>query len=240
MRKLPLLVAGVLALALGVAGIAQAVNSKQGMKVSLSKNSVKKAKKKGVGTFTVALSLQRDPADPPFATSTTVVHFDKNLVFNYKKFPTCTSSQAMADAAACKKAQVGTGTAIGQASIDVPPENLTIKLYNGKSGQLYLHLRGATPLPINSVIIGKLGKDRGKYGYKLSVNVPANLQQPAPGVYAALTSFITKVNGSKKGKGGAPYIALKGCSGGKLNFGGDFGFTDGTSQSPTTTAKCKK
>ena len=57
MRKLPLLVAGVLALALGVAGIAQAVNSKQGMKVSLSKNSVKKAKKGGVGTFTVALSL---------------------------------------------------------------------------------------------------------------------------------------------------------------------------------------
>ena len=90
------------------------------------------------------------------------------------------------------------------------------------------------------MIIGKLGKDRGKYGYKLSVNVPANLQQPAPGVYAALTSFITKVNGSKKGKGGVPYIGLKGCKGGKLNFGGDFGFTDGTKQSPTTTAKCKK
>ena len=94
MRKLPLLVVGVLALALGVAGIAQAVNSKQGMKVSLSKNSVKKAKKGGVGTFTVALSLTTDPSDPPFATSTTVVHFDKNLVFNYKKFPTCTPSQA--------------------------------------------------------------------------------------------------------------------------------------------------
>ncbi len=63
------------------------------------------------------------------------------------------------------------------------------------------------------MIIGKLSKDRGKYGYKLSVNVPANLQQPAPGVYATLTSFITKVNGSKKGKGGVPYIALKALQG---------------------------
>ncbi len=240
MRKLPLLVAGVLALALGVAGIAQAVNSKQGMKVSLSKNSAKKAKKAGVGTFTVALSLTKDPSDPPFATSTTVVHFDKNLVFNYKKFPTCTPSQAASDAAPCKKAKVGTGTATGQASIDVPAENLTLNAYNGKGGQFLIHLVGKTPLPINSVIIGKLSKDRGKYGYKLSVNVPPNLQQPAPGVYATLTSFITKVNGSKKGKGGVPYIALKACKGGKLNFGGDFGFTDNTKQSPTTTAKCKK
>ena len=240
MRKLPLLVVGVLALALGVAGIAQAVNSKQGMKVSLTKNSVKKAKKGGVGTFTVALSLTKDPSDPPFATSTTVVHFDKNLVFNYKKFPTCTPSQAASDAAPCKRAQVGTGTAIGQASIDVPAENLTIKLYNGKGGQLLLHLVGKTPLPINSRDHRQAGEGRASTATSSSVNVPANLQQPAPGVYAALTSFITKVNGSKKGKGGVPYIGLKGCKGGKLNFGGDFGFTDGTKQSPTTTAKCKK
>jgi hypothetical protein len=38
----------------------------------------------------------------------------------------------------------------------------------------------------------------------------------------------------------AVHVALKGCSGGKLKFTGDFVFTDGSKQSPTSTAACKK
>jgi hypothetical protein len=36
------------------------------------------------------------------------------------------------------------------------------------------------------------------------------------------------------------YVALKGCSAGKLQFKGDFVFTDGSKQSPTSTTACKK
>jgi hypothetical protein len=73
----------------------------------------------------------------------------------------------------------------------------------------------------------------GAFGRKLVVAIPANLQQPLGGVYATLTSFMTKVGGSSKG---TPYVALKGCSGGKLKFKGDFVFTDGSKQSPTSIA----
>ena len=129
MRKLPLLVAGVLALALGVAGIAQAVNSKQGMKVSLTKNSAKKAKKAGVGTFTVALSLdERIRAIRRSRRRTTVVHFDKNLVFNYKKFPTCTPSQAVSRRGAVQEGEGGHGHGHRPGEHRrAAPENLTIK-----------------------------------------------------------------------------------------------------------------
>jgi hypothetical protein len=48
---------------------------------------------------------------------------------------------------------------------------------------------------------------------------------------------VTSVGGSAKG---TPYVALKGCSGGKLNFKGDFVFTDGSKQSPTSTSACSK
>ena len=116
--------------------------------------------------------------------------------------------------------------------------NLNVKAYNGPGGKtILLHVVGASPIAIDSVLVGKLQPDSGKFGRKLVVSIPANLQQPVPNVYATLTSFVTKVGGSYKG---VPYVSLKGCSGGKLNFKGDFQFTDNSKQSPTSTASCKK
>jgi hypothetical protein len=100
-----------------------------------------------------------------------------------------------------------------------------------------LHVTGSKPLKIDSVIVGKLAADSGAFGRKLVVTIPANLQQPLTGLYATLTSFLTTVGGTAKG---TPYVALKGCSGGKLQFKGDFVFTDGSKQSPTSTASCTK
>ena len=66
--------------------------------------------------------------------------------------------------------------------------------------------------------------------------IPPELQKPS-GVLATLTEFITTVKGTSSGK---PYVGLKGCSGGKLNFKGTFNYTDGTSKDATSTAKCSK
>jgi hypothetical protein len=239
MRKLPLLIAGVLALALGVAGIAQAVNSKQTITVKLQKNKAgTKKKPKGVGKFTVDLRVAMDPSDEPFATKTTVVHFDPNLVFNYKSFPTCTEAQARTGAAACGKAKVGTGQAQGLALGQ--QENLAVTAYNGPNGTLLLRVKGNSPLDIDTIIPGKLGKDSAPYGSKLSVTVPDNLQEPLAGVKATLTRFTTIIDGSKASKG-KPYIGLKGCpKSKKLVFGADFAYTDGSTQSPAATAPCRK
>ena len=102
---------------------------------------------------------------------------------------------------------------------------------------MLLHVTGSQPLKIDSVIVGKLNPDSGAFGRKLVVTIPANLQQPLTGLYATLTSFVTSVGGSAKG---TPYVALKGCSGGNLKFKGDFVFTDGSKQSPTSTTACTK
>ena len=90
---------------------------------------------------------------------------------------------------------------------------------------------------IDEADVGQLKPDSGKFGRKLVVAIPSNLQQPLAGVFATLTSFVTKVGGSAKG---TPYVALKGCSGGKLQFKGDFVFTDGSKQSATSRPACKK
>jgi uncharacterized low-complexity protein len=238
MRKLPLLFACAIALALGVAGIAQAVNSKQSMSISLAKNKAGTPKApKDIGKLTVDLAVAVDQTDAPFATKTTTLFFDKNLVFNSAKFKSCTEAQVRAGAAACNAAKVGSG--IAQANALGQQENLTVKAYNGPGGKsLLLRVQGQTPLVIDSVIIGKLVNGSGAYGKKLVVTIPDNLQQPLTGVYATLTRFKTTVGGVQKK---VPYIGLKGCPASKkLQFKGDFVFTDGTKQSPSTTAACKK
>jgi hypothetical protein len=236
-KTFALAITGALILVLGVAGVAQAVNSKQTIAVKLANSKAgTSSKPKSVGLLTVDLKVAKDPADAPFATSKTVIHFDKNLVFNGAKFPSCTEAQARTGASACTKAKVGGGSAQGLALGQL--EALKITAYNGPSGKsILLRVVGTAPLQIDTVINGKLKSDSGKFGRKLDVTIPTNLQQPLNGVFATLTSFVTRVGGNAKG---SPFVALKGCSGGKLQFKGDFTFTDGSKQSPTSTTACKK
>lgn len=235
-KKIALALAGALILVLGTAGLAQAITSQQTVAVKLAQSHAgTAAKPKSVGALTVDMNVAVNPADKPFATKSVVVHFDKNLIFNSAKFPSTTEAQVRSGAASAK-AKVGTGSAAGLALGQ--REALKVTAYNGPGGKsILLHVEGTSPLSIDTVIVGQLKPDSGAFGRKLVVSIPANLQQPVGGVYATLTSFLTKVGGSAKG---TPYVAIKGCSGGKLNFKGDFVFTDGSSQSPTSTTACKK
>ncbi len=237
MRKsMALALAGALILSLATAGLAQAVNSHQSLAVTLAHSKAgTAAKPKSVGALTVDMKVALDPSDPAFATRTAVVHFDKNLVFNSAKFASCTEAQVRSGAAACAKAKVGSGNAIGLAL--GMQEKLAVTAYNGPGGKtILLHVNGSSPLSIDDVIVGKLQADKGAFGRKLVVAIPEGLQAPS-GVTATLTSFVTKVGGTAKG---TPYVALKGCSGGKLKFKGDFVYTDGSKQSPTSTTTCTK
>ena len=238
MRKtMALALDGALILSLGTAGLAQAVNSHQSVAVKLAQSKAgTAAKPKSVGKLTVDMTVALDPSDPSFATRSAVIHFDKGLVFNSAKFASCTEAQVLSGDAACGKAKIGSGKAAGLALGQ--REDMAVTAYNGPGGKaVLLHVTGRKPLNINSVIVGQLKPDSGAFGRKLVVAIPANLQQPLTGLYATLTSFVTTVGGSAKG---TPYVALKGCSGGKLKFKGDFVFTDGSKQSPTSTAACTK
>jgi hypothetical protein len=236
-KTMALALAGALILSLTAAGLAQAVNSDQSVAVKLAHSKAgSAAKPKSVGALTVDMKVAVDPSDSAFATRSAVIHFDKGLVFNSAKFPSCTTAQILSRAAACKQAKVGSGKAMGVAL--GLKQNLAVTAYNGPGGKtVLLHVNGPKPLNIDSVITGQLKPDGGAFGRKLVVAIPANLQQPVAGAYATLTSFLTTVGGSSKG---TPYVALKGCSGGKLKFKGDFVFTDGSKQSPTSTAACTK
>jgi hypothetical protein len=186
--------------------------------------------------LSVELITQPAAGDPAFATKSTVVHFDKNLKFGGKYLKSCSAAQVLADDTKCPKgSKVGSGSATGTAL--GLTENLTVTAYNGPAGsKLELLVDGTAPLQIHSVIEGKLQTDSGKFGKKLAVAIPENLQQPAPGAFATLTDFKTAVKGTGSKK--RPYIGLAGCTKKKLNYKSDFVFTDDSTSTATTTSKC--
>src|SRR5947207_9312159 len=236
MRKLTLMAVAAAVTALCVVSIAQAVTPTTAMKASVSPTKKGTKKKPKNVKLNVELITQPKAGEPAFATSSTVVHFDKNLKFGGKYLKSCSSAQVQADDTKCSKgSKVGSGSATGSAL--GLTENLTVTAYNGPGGnKLELLVDGQSPLQIHSVIEGKLQKDSGSYGQKLVVSIPATLQQPAPGAYATLTDFKTSVKGTGSKK--RPYVGLAGCTKHTLNFQSDYTFTDGTTSTATTTAKC--
>lgn len=240
MRKFMLLVVASLVAALAIVGIASAVDAKQGINISLTATKAgTKAKPRSAGSITVLTTTEPGPGSPAgtFATKKAVIYFDKNVVFGGSKFKSCSTSNSVQIDTKCLSSKIGNGKALGQASVG-DPENLSINAYNADKGRkLYLHITGSQPLKIDSVIVATLSTASGSYGRKLTVPIPAKLQEPLGGVKATLLNFSTRVRGTSKG---TPYVGLKGCTGGKLKFKGTFQFTDGTTQTATDTVKCRK
>jgi hypothetical protein len=236
MRKVALICAAVLVGALGITAVASAIQGTQAISVKLQSNRAgTKAKPRSVSRLTIVTATTPVAGEPPFATRRAVIHFDKNVTFGTSKFASCAKSVVQTNPANCPSgSKVGGGSAVARLSTggQVAP---TITAYNGPNGKKIFLLVKEPTFNVNAVLDGTLKTDTGKYGRKLDVAIPANLQNVA-GIIITLTQFTTRVGGTAKG---TPYVGLKGCTGGKLSFKGDFFFTDNTSKSALTTASCR-
>lgn len=182
---------------------------------------------------------------PPFATTAGTVYFDRNIVFNGSRFPSCRKGTVQANEKRCPSlSRVGSGTAEGLAL--GLTEKLEVTIFNGprygRTGRFVeLLVTGSEPLTIRSVIQARLTKRSGTYGYKLTVPIPDNLQEPAPGALATLTDFDTQIKRTRTRRGTkVPYIGLRGCTNGRLRFKYIGEYTDGTSQRVITTSRCRR
>jgi hypothetical protein len=246
MRKVALFCAALLVSALGVSAVAFAIQGTQSVAVKTTNNRAgSTSKPRSVGNLTVTLDTQLVPGEPPWAATHAVVHFDKNLVFNTRGFGRCSVSQIRSDDSKCPTgSKVGSGTANatvfsgGAQFAQVTP---TITAYNGPpgpSGPRILLLLEERQFNVRDVMTGSLKADTGVYGRKLDVTIPAKLQNAGlPGIVISLTHFQTRVGGRRNG---TPFVGLKGCSGGKLNYKADVTFTDATTKSGTSTAACRR
>jgi hypothetical protein len=242
MKKLAIAVTGALALGGVGAAVSSAVNPDITMTASVSptKHGTKKKPKKT--KLVVTLTTTPVAGETPFAASRTVVHLPKELVFNGKAFKSCSKQQAFDDDSKCPaKSRVGSGSAVGTSRALGVTENLSVKVFNGPGGnklELLLQSAPGSPVDIHAVLEGLLQKDSGKYGKKLIVDIPQDLQTPAPNTYATLEYFKTTIN-AVTGTHKKPYVGIASCKTKSMAFGVDYTYQpDGTTKSTTTTAKC--
>jgi hypothetical protein len=247
MRKVALICATAVAGALGVSAVAGAVTGPQSVDVKLQNNRAgSSSTPRSVSKLTVTTGTPITPGEAPWAATRAVIHFDRNLVFNPRNFGTCSITQIRQDATRCSStSKVGTGSA--KATVFSGPAvaaNVTprVTAYNGPrsaSGNPQIFLLVVEPqFNVRDVMTGVLKPDTGRYGRKLDVAIPTKLQNAGlPGITISLTQFVTSVGGTRRG---TPFVGLRGCTGGRLNYKGDFTFTDGTRLSDTSTGTCRR
>ena len=188
-----------------------------------------------IGDFTLTprtLSLTIDarfasdiPGGLPGTVSKAVIYFPHGPRVNGRLFPSCDPARLrrmhLAPRACPRGSRLGGGTALGaspQFGIGVR-EKLKVDLFNGKGGRsIVFVLRGLNPVLIAGMIVAPFqALHGGRWGYRLTMNVPHDLQEIASGIFASLLDFKVTTGGSVV-RGGHRYgfIEVLACPPGAL------------------------
>jgi len=157
--------------------------------------------------------------------SKAVIYFPHGPRVNGRLFPSCAPKRLLrlrgATRACPRGSRLGGGTAVGaspQFGIGVR-ERLRVDLYNGKGGRsIIFFLTGLNPVLISGMIVARFDTLRGgRWGYRLTMNVPPGLQEIAPDIFASLLDFRVRTGGSVvRGGHRYGYIEALACPPGAL------------------------
>jgi uncharacterized low-complexity protein len=237
MRKITLAAALTGALALSIAGVANAqiANSTFDLtKFAASPaKSGTKAKPKPVKLSLGVAGGTKDGQGQPSTSKALKITLPKGLNWNgeaWAKSKRC-SVNVRSNSDCPKGSKIGSGHVDAEAS--GTPEAIDVTAYVLTNGNLGLWLRG-TPLTLDTMLQGKV-KER-----TINVAIPLEVQQPIPGVASAIRTLSFSLNGTTKVKGKTRgVVESTACSGGKWTLKFVNVVTDGT-LSDSRSASCKK
>lgn len=184
----------------------------------------------------------------PPTTKEARIYFPRGAKFNGRYFSDCSSSRISKDKSTddCpSRSVVGDGEAAGDATGGITQDDLEITAVNGTDGKyVNLFVEGTSPLRIQSNIKATLKSLSSKtYSYRLTVPIPENLQEPAPGVKVAISNFEVKIDKEtvrRKGES-VGYIESTSCpSNRRWKFKGVFEYDNGKSETVTDTVRCNR
>lgn len=137
----------------------------------------------------------------PGTVSKATIYFPHGPRVNGKLFPSCDPERLRrrrgAPSACPAGSRIGGGTALGASPQfgEGVRERLEVDLYNGPGGRsIVFYLQGLNPVAISGIINASFTALRGgRWGYRLSLRVPENLQEISPDIFASLLRFSTRV-----------------------------------------------
>lgn len=232
-----------IAAALAVPAAAQA-EVIQDFTISASPSKASTAKTKRSVTLKVKTGTRDTTGALPPTTKKATLFFPKGSQWNGDLFPKCAGSDISSARSTddCPEGSIiGKGKAAGAAPGGIVQNDLTIVVANGGKSTVNMFVEGTSPLRIQSNIEATIKKVTGKYGIRLEVPIPQNLQEPAPGVPVAITNFEVSVGKAAKIKGkNRGIIEITRCDGGQWSGEGTFDYVNSPSYSAARTIKCAK
>jgi hypothetical protein len=166
-------------------------------------------------TLTLHTTTVPKLGDPPFSSSRLDFDLDPAIVLG------------PSGAVGCACDPIGDGSM--RITVLGLTEDLTITTFRAGTRDVLLQIRGKSPLQIDSVL-RLVGTPTAAGGTTLRADVPATLQQPAPGAYATYTDLVFSLRST---------VALVGCPVTMaLAFASRSDFTDGSSAQATAVAPC--
>jgi hypothetical protein len=183
----------------------------------------------------------------PGTVSKAVIYFPHGPRVNGRFFPSCDPQQLRrlrgAPRACPRGSRLGGGTALGTSpQFSGIKERLEVDLYNGKGGRsIVFFLRGLSPVLLSGMIVAPFTPlHGGRWGYRLTMNVPHELQEIASGIFASLLDFKVTTGGSVTVHGHRyGYIESLACPPGALvPVRGVFSFRGGESTSTDSYIAC--
>jgi hypothetical protein len=231
--------AAVLSLGLAAVAIGQNGDVSATTSVSPSKAGTKKKPRAAKVTTFVKNNV------PNTTASKIEIDFPKNVKISGKGLTKCAVSEFSKPGgkANCpSKSKAGSGVANAVVGPDRTPLVFDVSAYVGGNNLVifYIEQRGGT---VTKALQGKISSASGKFKQKLVITIPPDLQQPAPGLYAALVDLKSTIS-NKKGKNSL--VSTLGCTKKKHVFGAKLTFAPNPAPPPQptasgeSTAKCSK
>jgi hypothetical protein len=238
--------AAVLSIAVAATAIGQGPASGS-VKISPTKAGTKKKPR------SIKLTLSVKNETPGTTASRIDVFLPRFVRASGKGLKTCSASKAAGNN--CPKAsKAGGGTAnalVNPTAANPAPLHFKVTAFNGGTNKILFLLQQVNdqgqviPSGVTRVLTGKLSRASGaNFFQKLRINIPDDLQQPAPGVYSALQDLTTTLS-LKKGK--KALLTTVGCPAAKqhvlgvlLTYAPNPGPPPRPSGSAEATTSCKK
>jgi hypothetical protein len=204
-------------------------------------------------SLTVDVRFSSDvPNGDPGTIRKSVILFPHGARVNGRLFPACDPrrlARLRGSRHACPRgSRIGSGSALGTSpQLHGVEESLKVDVYNGARGRsVIFFLRGSNPVSLSGMIVAPLqALHSHQWAYRLTLNVPHDLQEVATGIFASLLRFTTTVGGTVRVREHGRlvrhgYVEALACPPGALvPIHGDFGFLDGSSAAADGFLACR-
>jgi hypothetical protein len=203
-------------------------------------------------SLTIDTSFSSDVAgELPGTVSKAVIFFPHGPRVNGRLFPSCDPNRLQrmrGNPRACPPgSRLGGGIALGTSpQFEGVNEHAKVELYNGKGGRsLIFWIHGENPVLVSGMIVAPFQTlHGGRWGYKLTLDVPHGLQEIATDIFVSLLDFRVTTGGSVRVRQGGRtvrygYIEALACPPGALvPVRGIFSFRDGQTATSDSYIAC--